>query len=237
MVALIVRLNKYLAQCGVASRRKSDTLINEGRVSVNGNVVLELGVKVDSEKDSIFIDGQKLKTQSKVYFLLNKPKGIISTTSDDKKRVTVVDLINTKQKIFPVGRLDFNTTGVLLLTNDGELSNYLTHPKNGIEREYEVKLDKELKKSDRENLVKGIFLDKKRSKFTDVSFPKPNNYYFVKVVTVEGRNHFVKNMFFALGYTVNGLHRSRYGKVVLGSLRKGEYRVFSEKEVKAVSKK
>ncbi|MEE9430509.1 MAG: pseudouridine synthase [Melioribacteraceae bacterium] len=234
---MIVRLNKYLAQCGVASRRKSDALIEEGRVSVNGNVVLELGVKVDPDKDDIFIDGQKLKPQGKVYFLLNKPKGIISTTSDDKKRVTVVQLINTSQKIFPVGRLDFNTTGVLLLTNDGELSNYLTHPKNGIEREYEVKLDKELKKNDRENLVKGIFLDKKRSKFVDVSFPKANNYYFVKVVTVEGRNHFVKNMFYALGYTVNGLHRSRYGKVVLSNLQKGEYRKLSEREVKAISKK
>ena len=237
MAAVIVRLNKYLAQCGVASRRKSDVLINEGRVSVNGNVVLELGVKVDSEKDSILIDGQKLKQQNKVYYLLNKPKGIISTTSDDKKRITVVELIKTNQKIFPVGRLDFNTTGVLLLTNDGELSNYLTHPKNGIEREYEVKLDKELQKGDKEKFLKGIFLEKRRSKFTDITFPKANNYYFVKVVTVEGRNHFVKNMFFALGYTVKGLHRSRYGKVVLGNLRKGEYRKLSEREVQAISKK
>jgi len=230
-------LNKYLAQCGIASRRKSDTLIEEGRVSVNGKVIIELGVKIDTDEDDITIDGQKLKTQSKVYYLLNKPKGIISTTSDNKKRITVVDLIRTNQKIFPVGRLDFNTTGVLLLTNDGELSNYLTHPKNGIEREYEVKLDKELQKIDREKFIKGIFLEKRRSKFTDVSFPKKNNYYFVKVVTVEGRNHFVKNMFFTLGYTVKGLHRSRYGKLVLRNLQKGEYRKLTEKEVKDISKK
>jgi pseudouridine synthase len=234
---MIVRLNKYLAECGVASRRKADELIKEARVSVNGNIVLELGTKVNSEKDEIFIDGEKLKVQSKVYYLLNKPKGIITTTSDDKKRKTVVDLIKTNKKIFPVGRLDFNTTGLLLLTNDGEFSNYLTHPRNGIEREYEVKLDKELTKQDREKLTKGIYLDRKKSKFLTITYPKRNNYFFVKVVTVEGRNHFVKNMFFKLGYTVKELNRSRYGKFTLKNLQKGEYRELTESEIKKLIKK
>ena len=164
-----VRLNKYLAECGVASRRKSDELIAEGRVTVNGNIILELGTKIDTDNDEISIDGEKLKVQSKVYYILNKPKGIITTTSDDKKRKTVVDLIKTNKKIFPVGRLDFNTTGLLLLTNDGEFSNYLTHPINGIEREYEVKLDKELSKQDREKLTKGIYLDRKKKKVTQIN--------------------------------------------------------------------
>ena len=227
-----VRLNKYLAECGIASRRKSDELIAEGRVTVNGNIVLELGTKIDSDKDEISIDGEKLKVQSKVYYILNKPKGIITTTSDDKKRKTVVDLIKTNKKIFPVGRLDFNTTGLLLLTNDGEFSNYLTHPRNGIEREYEVKLDKELSKQDREKLTKGIYLDRRKSKFLTVTFPKRNNYFFVKVVTVEGRNHFVKNMFFKLGYNVKELNRSRYGKFTLKNLPRGAYRELTEKEIK-----
>ncbi len=229
---MIVRLNKYLAECGIASRRKADELIAEGRVSVNGNIVIEFGTKINSEKDEIFIDGEKLKLQNKVYFLLNKPKGVITTTSDDKKRKTVVDLIRTNKKIFPVGRLDFNTTGLLLLTNDGEFSNYLTHPKNGIEREYEVKLDKELQKKDRDKLTKGIYLDRRKSKFTNIVFPKKNNFYFVKVTTVEGRNHFVKNMFSKLGYTVKELHRSRFGKFKLKDLKKGEYRELSKKEIK-----
>lgn len=227
-----VRLNKYLAECGVASRRKSDELITEGRVTVNGNIILELGTKIDTDHDEISIDGEKLKVQSKVYYILNKPKGIITTTSDDKKRKTVVDLIKTNKKIFPVGRLDFNTTGLLLLTNDGEFSNYLTHPRNGIEREYEVKLDRELSKQDREKLTKGIYLDRKKSKFTQITYPKRNNYFFVKVVTVEGRNHFVKNMFSKLGYNVKELNRSRYGKFTLKNLQRGEYRELTLKEIK-----
>ncbi len=227
-----VRLNKYLAECGVASRRKSDELITEGRVTVNGNIILELGTKIDPDNDEISIDGEKLKVQSKVYYILNKPKGIITTTSDDKKRKTVVDLIKTNKKIFPVGRLDFNTTGLLLLTNDGEFSNYLTHPRNGIEREYEVKLDRELSKQDREKLTKGIYLDRKKSKFTQITYPKRNNYFFVKVVTVEGRNHFVKNMFSKLGYNVKELNRSRYGKFTLKNLQRGEYRELTLKEIK-----
>jgi len=229
---VIVRLNKYLAECGIASRRKADEFIKDARVSVNGKVVVKLGTKINTDKDEIFIDGEKLKVQDKIYFLLNKPKGIITSTTDNKKRKTVVDLINTNKKIFPVGRLDFNTTGLLILTNDGEFANYLTHPKNGIEREYEVKLDKELQKVDREKLLKGIYLDRRKSKFTNIVFPKRNNFYLVKVTTVEGRNHFVKNMFSKLGYTVKELHRSRFGKFKLKDLKKGEYRKLNKKEIK-----
>ena len=229
-----VRLNKYISECGIASRRKSDELINDGRVSVNGNIVIELGTKIDTELDNISIDGEILKTRKKVYFLLNKPKGVITTTTDDKKRTTVTDLINTQEKIFPVGRLDFNTTGVLLLTNDGELTNFLTHPKNGFEREYEVLLDKPLELGDKLQLLKGVYIDKRKSIFTKIEFPKKNNFTVVKVTTVEGRNHFVKRMFDMIGYRVKELHRSRFGSLILKNMQKGEYKIISQKEIKSI---
>lgn len=234
---MIVRLNKYLAECGIASRRKSEELISNGRVSINGKLVIELGTKVDTSKDEIFIDGEKLKTKKKVYFLMNKPKGVITSTSDEKNRVTVTDIVKTREKIFPVGRLDYNTTGLLILTNDGDFSNFITHPKNGIEREYEVVIDKPLEQDDRHRLVKGVYLDKRKSVFTNIEFPKRNNYSVVRVVTVEGRNHFVKRMFESLQYRVTDLSRIRFGNITIRDIRKGEYRTMSPKEIKQLMKK
>lgn len=229
---MIVRLNKYLSECGIASRRKSDELINDGRVSVNGKLVLELGTKINTETDEVFIDGEKLKSQNKVYYLLNKPKGVITSTKDERNRTTVTDLIRSNEKIFPVGRLDFNTTGVLILTNDGDFSNYLTHPKNKIEREYEVALDKELSIEDKQKLLKGIFIDRRKSIFTNIDFPKRNNFKVANVITVEGRNHFVKRMFETLGYRVQGLKRIRFDNFNVKNLRAGEFRMITKKEIK-----
>lgn len=234
---MIVRLNKYLAECGVASRRKSEELISNGRISINGKIVIELGTKVDTSKDEIFIDGEKLQTKEKVYFLMNKPKGVITSTSDEKNRVTVTDLVKTKEKIFPVGRLDFNTTGLLILTNDGDFSNFITHPKNGIEREYEVVIDKPLEQADKLRLLQGVYLDKRKSVFTSIEYPKRNNYSVVRVVTVEGRNHFVKRMFESLQYRVTELSRIRFGKLTTKDVRKGEYRYLSPREIKYIMKK
>ncbi len=231
---MIVRLNKYLSECGVASRRKSDILIQEGRVKLNGKVIFELGTKIDTEKDEVLIDGEKIQTQKKVYFLLNKPKGFITSTKDEKNRATVVDLIKTKEKVFPVGRLDYNTTGLLVITNDGDFSNYLTHPRNEIEREYEVKLDKPLTKEHKEELIKGIYLDKRKSKFVKISYPKLNNFKTVRVITVEGRNHFVKRMFDHFEYRVNELSRIRFGNLTLKNLKKGESRILTGKEIKSL---
>ena len=129
---MLTRLNKYIAESGITSRRKSDELILQGRVTVNNKVIAELGYKIDSEHDNVMVDGEKVNPRRHIYFLLNKPSGVVTTTDDEKKRRTVVDLINVNEKIFPVGRLDYNTTGVLLLTNDGEFSNFLTHPRNKI---------------------------------------------------------------------------------------------------------
>ena len=234
---MIVRLNKYLSECGVASRRKSEELISNGRISINGKIVIELGTKVDTSEDEIFIDGEKLQTKDKVYFLMNKPKGVITSTSDEKNRVTVTDLVKTKEKIFPVGRLDFNTTGLLILTNDGDFSNYITHPKNGIEREYEVVIDKPLEQADKNRLLQGVYLDKRKSVFTSIEYPKRNNYSVVRVVTVEGRNHFVKRMFESLQYRVTELSRIRFGKLTTKDVRKGEYRYLSPREIKHIMKK
>lgn len=227
-----VRLNKYIAESGFASRRKAEEYIEQGRVLVNGKVVKNLGTKVDPFNDIVYVDDVKLKIKEKVYYLLNKPKGVITSTSDEKNRRTVIDLIRTREKIFPVGRLDFNTTGVLLLTNDGEFSNKLTHPKNKYGRVYIATIDKELAEKDKEKLLSGVYIEKKKGKFTEISYVKHNNYKIVRVTSVEGRNHFVKNMFSTLGYRVQELSRESFGGVDVKDMREGESRIFTYHEVK-----
>jgi len=232
----MIRLNKYIADCGIASRRKAEEFIKEGRVTVNDKVVIDLSFKVDLEMDKVELDGELLKPSINVYFLLNKPKGIISSTIDEKKRITVIDLIKTKEKIYPVGRLDFNTTGVLLLTNDGEFKNFLTHPKNNIARIYEVRLEKPLTDEDRNKLLKGIYIDNKRGKFSIINFPKPRDRKNVEVTAMEGRNHFVKDMFRALGYNVIQLNRKSFGGLI-ADIPLGEYRKLTKSEVEYFKKK
>ncbi len=237
MNRVMMRLNKYIAECGAASRRGADELIEQARVTVNNKLVVELGYQVNEETDDIRLDGEKLKLESKVYYLLNKPKGTVTTTKDEKGRKTVNDIIKTNLKIFPVGRLDYNTTGVLLITNDGEFSNKMTHPKNKIPRVYLTKLDNDLSAADKTKLSRGIILDGKKSKFTNMSFPETNNYRKVLVTTVEGRNHFVKRMFGSLGYFVKDLDRVSFGSFDTENLKKGEYREIPLKELKTFYKK
>ncbi len=227
----MMRLNKYLSECGIASRRKAEEYILQGRISVDGKVVIDLGTKVNPEKNRITLDGENIKPEKKIYFLLNKPRGIITTTKDDKHRKTVVELINTSSAIFPVGRLDFQTTGFLLLTNDGDFTNFILHPSNKIEREYVAMLNKPLSIEDRLKMLKGIYLDRKRSKFHDISFPEKGNFKKVKVTTTEGRNHFVKRMFEHFDYFVKKLDRQSFGGWDLGNLNRGEYIQIPEKEI------
>jgi len=227
----MIRLNKYISECGIASRRKADELITEGRVTVNGKTVVSLGTKVSEDKDTVAIDGEALRIERKVYYLLNKPRSVITSTSDEKGRRTVVDLINTNAKIFPVGRLDYDTTGLLLLTNDGEFTNYLLHPKNKIQRVYSVLLDKPLDVSDKQKLLRGIFLDKKKSKFQSVNILDNKTFKRVKVITVEGRNHFVKNMFGILGYRVKKLERIKFGPFNIENLKRGSYIKLSKYDI------
>jgi 23S rRNA pseudouridine2605 synthase len=231
---MLTRLNKYIAESGITSRRKSDELILQGRVTVNNKVIAELGYKIDSEHDTVMVDGEKVNPRRHIYFLLNKPTGVVTTTDDEKKRRTVVDLINVNEKIFPVGRLDYNTTGVLLLTNDGEFSNFLTHPRNKIPKEYEVKLDKTLTAEHMEKLLKGIYIEGKKGVFAKI-FPQSSNKKSVVVTTFEGRNHFVKKMFDTLGYHVTGLNRKSFAGFT-ADVPPGSYRKLSKTEVEGVLK-
>lgn len=231
------RLNKYLSECGIASRRKSEEFILQGRVSVNREICMELSMKVDPAKDEIRVDGELVKGDDKVYFILNKPKGVITSTEDDQKRSTVIDLINTNRAIFPVGRLDYNTTGVLILTNDGEFSNYITHPSNKFPREYIATLHKPLAEEDREQLKRNIVLDGRKSRFTEVDFPVRKTFKVVRVVTEEGRNHFVKRMFSSLGYTVQQLHRRSFAGITADDLVPGKYKKVQLEDIKLAIKK
>lgn len=232
-----MRLNKYLSECGIDSRRKVEEYITQGRVSVNNKTVTQLAFNIDSDKDVVTVDGEKVHQQKRIYLVLNKPKGYVTTTKDEKKRKTVMDLIKVREKVFPVGRLDFNTTGVLLLTNDGDFSNFVSHPSHKVPRVYKVILDKPLQKKDRERLINGILLDGKKGRFETISFPKRNVFNIANVISTEGRNHFVKNMFQALGYNVNELARLSYAGVTAENLPPGKWRELSLPEVVEIQKK
>lgn len=228
------RLQKYISECGIASRRKAEELILNGKVKVNGEVVKTLGTKV-SGSDVVTVNGQTLVSEEKEYYLLNKPREVISSVKDDKDRTTVVDLIDTDKRIYPIGRLDYDTTGILLLTNDGELSNILTHPSNDVEKEYVAKIKGFLTKEDSEKLSKGIMLNGIKTKpayFKMKKYDKKSDTSYVKVIITEGRNHQVKDMFKEMGYEVLKLTRERYAFLDLGNLKSGEYRKLTTKEVK-----
>jgi 23S rRNA pseudouridine2605 synthase len=230
---MLTRINKFIADSGITSRRKAEELILQGRVSVNDSVIVNLGYRIDPDRDKVFIDGERIRTRSNVYYLLNKPRRVISTTSDERNRNTVVDLINTKEKIYPVGRLDYNTTGILLLTNDGEFSNLLTHPKNKVPKKYEVRLDRELDERDKLKLIKGVMIDRKKGRFLNINQLNPTERKLVEVECVEGRNHFVKKMFEALGYNVKKLNRSLFAGLKT-DIPVGKYRELTKKEVQKI---
>lgn len=228
------RLQKVIAASGVASRRKAEELILKGCVSVNGEKVTELGTKVNGN-DLICVNGKSITEEDKVYFMLNKPRGIISSVKDELNRKTVVDLIDTDKRIYPIGRLDYDTTGLLLLTNDGELSNILTHPNFNVEKTYVAKLNKFLEPSDFMKLKNGVMTDGRICKPTKVRLKENNkikNYAYVEVTIVEGRNHIIKRLFMELGYLVDKLTRTSYAGMSLGTMKSGEYRSLTIKEVK-----
>jgi len=228
-----IRINKFLAESGIASRRKSEEFILQGRVAVNHKIIHDLSSTVDSEKDIVFVDGEKVKPKTFVYFLLNKPKGYVTTTYDERKRKKVIDLVKSNTKIFPVGRLDYNTTGVLFLTNDGNFSQILTHPKNKIRREYDVKLDKSLDKTDIDKFLSGIYLDERKGKFLDIKPLNTKDHKSYLIACEEGRNHFIKRMFRKLGYTVINLNRSGFAGIK-ADIPVGAYRKLSYGEVKKI---
>lgn len=228
------RLQKFISECGIASRRKAEELILAGKVKVNGETVKTLGVKV-GPLDTVTVMGEVLKRDLKEYYLLYKPRGVISSVNDDKNRKTVCDLINTKTRIYPVGRLDYDTTGIILLTNDGELSNLLTHPKSDVTKEYYAKVKGFFKKEDAVKLSSGVLLNGVKTKkaiFKLDKYDKKTDSSYVKVVISEGRNHQVKDMFKLLNYDVQKLKREKYAFLDLTGLKSGEFRKLSTKEVK-----
>lgn len=229
------RIQKVIASSGYCSRRKAEELIKQGKVMVNGNIVLELGTKVDYN-DKITVDGVNIASDiNKIYILLYKPRGIVSTTSDDKNRKTVVDLLNISTRVYPVGRLDYDTTGALLLTNDGELTNKLIHPKNEVEKIYVAKVAGIFLKDSCLKMSKGVVIDgvkTSKAKVKTLKIDKKNNTSYVEVIIHEGRNHQVKKMFEALHYDVIKLKRESFAGLTLDGLKSGEFRYLSTKEVK-----
>ena len=228
-----IRINKAISDCGFCSRRKAEELISQKRVTLNGHTVNSLATLVDLDNDIVEVDGEALKLKSKIYILLNKPSGYVSTTSDEKNRRTVLDLIKVKERIYPVGRLDYDTTGVILLTNDGDFANLLLHPKNKILRVYKVRLDKSADLDTLKQLERGITLNNKKSRFEKI-YPVSKldkiNFY---VECIEGRNHFVKNMFQKIGFRVIKLHRESFA-IFKDDIPIGAYRYITENEVRKV---
>ena len=231
------RLQKVIANSGYCSRRKAEELILEGKVLVNGNIVRELGTKV-SHDDDIEVDGLSIKKDHNYeYYLLYKPRGVVTTTNDDKGRKTVVDLIDTTARIYPVGRLDYDTTGVLLLTNDGVFANGLMHPANEIDKVYIAKVEGILSGYDVKRLKDGIMIDGRKTAKCHVkvrSIDKKKNTCIVELVIHEGRNHQVKKMIEAVGKKVIKLKRERFGIFDLSGLKASEYRRLTAKEVHVV---
>ena len=230
------RLQKVIAQAGIASRRKAEELITDGKVKVNGIVVTELGTKV-SEKDQIEVNNEIIEKEKKEYYLLNKPRGVVTTTQDEKNRRTVVDLIPTAARIYPVGRLDYDTTGVLLLTNDGEFANILMHPTSNVDKVYMAKLEGIIKGEQINKLKDGIELDGEIVKPSRVKLKKvapKSNSCMVQITIHEGKNHQVKRMFESVGFPVSKLKREKEAFFDLKDLQSGEFRKLTPKEVAKV---
>ena len=229
------RLQKRIASLGYCSRRKAEELITKGLVEVNGEVVTKLGTTV-KKGDVITVEGNILdNSKAYEYYLLNKPKGVVTTTNDEKGRKTVVDLIDTKTRIYPVGRLDYDTTGALILTNDGELANMLMSPSSQVDKTYIAKVEGEVTILSIQALRKGVMIDGRKTGKARVklkSIDKKKNTSLVELTIHEGRNHQVKKMFEVLGYKVTKLRREKYANLNLKGLMPGEYRSLSVKEVK-----
>jgi len=228
----LIRLNRYLSNAGICSRREADEYIKAGLVKVNGKTVTELGTKV-SPNDEVRFNDQIVKIEKKVYILLNKPKDYITTVSDEKGRKTVMQLIKgaCKEKVFPVGRLDRNTTGVLLLTNDGELAAKLMHPKYKKKKVYHVFLDKNLKKDDLEKLIKGIKDNDEILKADAISYVDPSDKSQVGIEIHSGQNRIIRRMFEALGYKVIKLDRVYFAGLTKKGLPRGKWRFLTPTEI------
>lgn len=233
-----VRLQKFMAECGVASRRKSEELILNRKVKVNGKIVSELGTKIDTEKDVIEVDGKIVSSEKKVYILLNKPVGYVTTMSDEKERPTVMELLEgVKEKVVPVGRLDMFTSGLLLFSNDGEFVNKVTHPKHETTKTYIVKTRGVPKESDLEKLRRGVKIETYITSPAKVELlmkDNTNNIARIWIQIHEGRNRQVRKMCEAIGLSVIALKREGVGNLNCEGVERGKWRYLTEQEVKDI---
>ena len=235
------RLQKFLANAGVASRRKAEELILQGKIKVNGKVVTELGSKIDTNKDVVEYNGSIVKlNEDKVYILLNKPIDYVTTVKDQFNRNTVVDLINVKEKVLPVGRLDMYTSGALILTNDGDFIYHVTHPKHEINKTYTVTLRGKVIKEDVDNLSNGVIIDDnyktKPAKVKILKIDEEKNISRLEITIHEGKNRQVRKMCEAINKKVIALHRSKIGDIDVKNLKIGEWRYLKDSEVKSFMK-
>ena len=232
-----IRLNKFIANSGYCSRRKADELIENGLVKVNGKVIKELGYVLENLNSNVYVEGKNINTDNTetnkpTYILLNKPTDFISTVKDEKGRKTVIDLLKPKVKarVFPVGRLDRKTTGVLLLTNDGDLTYTLTHPSFNVPKEYRVHVDKDIQLKDFELLLSGVTIEDEVYRFDDISI-NPLDLTEALVYIHSGKYHIVRLMFAELGYDVKKLDRISFAGIKKGKLSRGEWRYLTQREI------
>ncbi|CAN5866221.1 pseudouridine synthase [soil metagenome] len=227
-----IRLQKFLSQAGVASRRQGETLITGGRVSVNGAVVTELGVRVDPARDAILVDGRRIRPAPSEWFALHKPRGYLSTRSDPEGRATLYELVPARMHgLFYVGRLDYDSEGLVLLTNDGDTAHRLLHPRFGVEREYEIELDRNVDAGLTESLVAGVELEDGPARAEAARRTGPKR---ISLTLREGRKREVRRMLAACGHVVRRLRRIRYGPIRLGDLEPGSWRALERGELDAL---
>ncbi|MEX1307614.1 MAG: pseudouridine synthase [Eubacteriales bacterium] len=227
-----IRLNKYIADCGVCSRRKADELIASGAVEINGQIVSEMGVKVDAGADEVMVEGKAISlTQTLVYYLLYKPTGVVSTCDDPQGRRTVLDIINHAHRLYPVGRLDYESSGLLILTNDGEMTHRVTHPSFEIEKEYVVTVRGALSQAVLDKLRAGVYIDGKKTHPAEVEVIKSGKKTSeIRMVIHEGRNRQIRKMLRVVGSHVDALCRVRLGHITLEGLNPGEFRDLTDEE-------
>ncbi len=228
-----MRLNKFLSNSGVASRRKCDDIILSGVVKVNGKVVKELGLNINEKKDKITVEDRVITLPSSfVYIKLNKPKGYTCSASDEKGRKTIYDLVQCDERLFSIGRLDYDTEGLIILTNDGDFANRVAHPKYLLEKEYRVTIEGEIKESELAVLRKGVVVNGERMPSAKVEWLSyENGYTKISVIIDEGQNRQIRRMIEAIGREIKLLKRVRIGGVKLGGLKRGEYRDLTEDEL------
>ncbi|OAA82827.1 pseudouridine synthase [Clostridium ljungdahlii] len=235
---MVERLQKYMAYCGIASRRKCESIILQGRVKVNGVTIKSLGTKIDDKIDIITVDNAEIEKESKtVYILLNKPTGYVSTVKDDRGRNTILDIVKVKERIYPIGRLDYNTSGIIILTNDGEVYNKVAHPKMEKNKVYVAVIKGIPSKEDIEKFKNGVNIDgyiTAKADFNILNINKSKNNSKVRIKIHEGKNRQIRKMCDAIGHPVISLTRISIGNINVGNLEEGKWRYLNDDEIKYI---